>query len=57
MFLMIFFDNLIYELMTNYIFPCVNRLISDLVVVIVSATCGGIAFACAGQPVLFLHTK
>jgi len=29
--------------------PC--RLISDLVVVIVSATCGGIAFACAGQPV------
>ncbi|XP_022749929.1 K(+) efflux antiporter 4-like isoform X6 [Durio zibethinus] len=26
------------------------RLISDLVVVIVSATCGGIAFACAGQP-------
>ncbi|XP_047971887.1 K(+) efflux antiporter 6-like [Salvia hispanica] len=28
------------------------RLISDLVVVIVSATCGGIAFACAGQPVL-----
>uniref|UniRef100_A0A3Q7H7J1 Cation/H+ exchanger transmembrane domain-containing protein n=1 Tax=Solanum lycopersicum TaxID=4081 RepID=A0A3Q7H7J1_SOLLC len=27
------------------------RLISDLVVVIVSATCGGIAFACAGQPV------
>ncbi|KAG2666073.1 hypothetical protein I3760_15G038100 [Carya illinoinensis] len=28
------------------------RLISDLVVVIVSATCGGIAFACAGQPVI-----
>ncbi|XP_009783998.1 K(+) efflux antiporter 4-like isoform X1 [Nicotiana sylvestris] len=28
------------------------RLISDLVVVIVSATCGGIAFACAGQPVV-----
>ncbi|KAK7318023.1 hypothetical protein RJT34_02720 [Clitoria ternatea] len=28
------------------------RLISDLVVVIVSATCGGIAFACAGQPVM-----
>ncbi|XP_051151291.1 K(+) efflux antiporter 6-like isoform X2 [Andrographis paniculata] len=28
------------------------RLIYDLVVVIVSATCGGIAFACAGQPVL-----
>ncbi|CAF1883310.1 unnamed protein product [Brassica napus] len=27
-------------------------LISDLVVVIVSATCGGIAFACAGQPVI-----
>ncbi|KAB2636443.1 K(+) efflux antiporter 6-like [Pyrus ussuriensis x Pyrus communis] len=27
------------------------RLISDLVVVIVSATCGGIAFACAGQPI------
>ncbi|XP_050147189.1 uncharacterized protein LOC126622442 isoform X2 [Malus sylvestris] len=26
------------------------RLISVLVVVIVSATCGGIAFACAGQP-------
>ncbi|CAN0838872.1 K(+) efflux antiporter 4 [Linum grandiflorum] len=26
-------------------------LISDLVVVIVSAACGGIAFACAGQPV------
>jgi hypothetical protein len=29
----------------------VCRLISDLVVVIVSATCGGIAFACLGQPV------
>ncbi|KAL8113522.1 hypothetical protein AgCh_020739 [Apium graveolens] len=29
-----------------------SRLISDLVVVIVSATCGGIAFACAGQPVM-----
>ncbi|XP_027922118.1 K(+) efflux antiporter 4 isoform X2 [Vigna unguiculata] len=28
------------------------RLISDLVVVIVSATCGGIAFASAGQPVI-----
>ncbi|KAH9615036.1 hypothetical protein KSS87_004279 [Heliosperma pusillum] len=28
------------------------RLISELVVVIVSATCGGIAFACAGQPVI-----
>ncbi|XP_061347603.1 K(+) efflux antiporter 4-like [Gastrolobium bilobum] len=28
------------------------RLISDLVVVFVSATCGGIAFACAGQPVM-----
>ncbi|KAI8530953.1 hypothetical protein RHMOL_Rhmol11G0100000 [Rhododendron molle] len=28
------------------------RLISDLVVVIVSATGGGIAFACAGQPVI-----
>ncbi|KAG2410921.1 K(+) efflux antiporter [Vigna angularis] len=28
------------------------RLISDLVVVIVSATCGGIAFASAGQPVM-----
>ncbi|KAF2285151.1 hypothetical protein GH714_038848 [Hevea brasiliensis] len=28
------------------------RLISDLVVVIVSATCGGIAFACTGQPVI-----
>ncbi|MED6175072.1 K(+) efflux antiporter 4, variant 2, partial [Stylosanthes scabra] len=28
------------------------RLISDLVVVIVFATCGGIAFACAGQPVM-----
>ncbi|CAM8920497.1 unnamed protein product [Rhodiola kirilowii] len=28
------------------------RLISDMVVVIVSATCGGIAFACAGQPVI-----
>ncbi|EPS73308.1 hypothetical protein M569_01441 [Genlisea aurea] len=28
------------------------RLISDLVVVIVSATCGGIAFACVGQPVI-----
>ncbi|VFQ97719.1 unnamed protein product [Cuscuta campestris] len=28
------------------------RLISDLVVVIVAATCGGIAFACAGQPVI-----
>ncbi|XP_048423869.1 uncharacterized protein LOC103959681 isoform X3 [Pyrus x bretschneideri] len=26
-------------------------LISDLVVVIVSATCGGIAFACSGQPI------
>ncbi|KAJ0964691.1 hypothetical protein J5N97_025829 [Dioscorea zingiberensis] len=29
-----------------------QRLISDLVVVIVSAACGGIAFACAGQPVI-----
>ncbi|KAK6941395.1 Cation/H+ exchanger [Dillenia turbinata] len=29
-----------------------SKLISDLVVVIVSATCGGIAFACAGQPVI-----
>ncbi|KAI3754204.1 hypothetical protein L1987_53982 [Smallanthus sonchifolius] len=29
-----------------------EKLISDLVVVIVSATCGGIAFACAGQPVI-----
>ncbi|ONK70010.1 uncharacterized protein A4U43_C05F29270 [Asparagus officinalis] len=28
------------------------RLISDLVAVIVSATCGGIAFACMGQPVI-----
>nr|GLL25324.1 K(+) efflux antiporter 6-like isoform X3 [Ipomoea trifida] len=28
------------------------KLISDLVVVIVAATCGGIAFACAGQPVI-----
>nr|GMD27957.1 K(+) efflux antiporter 6 [Ipomoea batatas] len=28
------------------------RLISDLVVVIVAATCGGIAFACAGQTVI-----
>ncbi|KAJ3691949.1 hypothetical protein LUZ60_012299 [Juncus effusus] len=28
------------------------RLISELVVVIVSATCGGIAFACAGQPTI-----
>ncbi|KAK8559047.1 hypothetical protein V6N12_042335 [Hibiscus sabdariffa] len=28
------------------------RLISDLIIVIVSATCGGIAFACAGQPVI-----
>ncbi|XP_010262181.1 PREDICTED: K(+) efflux antiporter 6-like isoform X2 [Nelumbo nucifera] len=28
------------------------RFISDLVVVIVSATCGGMAFACAGQPVI-----
>ncbi|OAY64883.1 K(+) efflux antiporter 4-like isoform X1 [Ananas comosus] len=28
------------------------RLISDLVVVIVSAACGGIAFACLGQPVI-----
>jgi hypothetical protein len=28
------------------------RLISDLVVVIVSATFGGIAFACLGQPVI-----
>lgn len=28
------------------------RLISDLVIVIVFATCGGIAFACAGQPVI-----
>uniref|UniRef100_A0A7N0V109 Cation/H+ exchanger transmembrane domain-containing protein n=1 Tax=Kalanchoe fedtschenkoi TaxID=63787 RepID=A0A7N0V109_KALFE len=27
-------------------------LIADLVVVIVSATCGGIAFACAGQPII-----
>lgn len=33
------------------IFSSCYRLISDLVVVIVSATCGGIAFACAGQPV------
>lgn len=33
------------------IFSSRYRLISDLVVVIVSATCGGIAFACAGQPV------
>lgn len=32
----------------------VGRLISDLVIVIVSATCGGIAFACAGQPVWLL---
>ncbi|KAK6944841.1 Cation/H+ exchanger [Dillenia turbinata] len=29
-----------------------SKLISDLVVVIVFATCGGIAFACAGQPVI-----
>ncbi|CAM8917285.1 unnamed protein product [Rhodiola kirilowii] len=29
-----------------------DKLISDMVVVIVSATCGGIAFACAGQPVI-----
>ncbi|KAK8520398.1 hypothetical protein V6N12_004337 [Hibiscus sabdariffa] len=29
-----------------------EKLVSDLVVVIVSATCGGIAFACAGQPVI-----
>ncbi|GJR66377.1 hypothetical protein Tco_0012442 [Tanacetum coccineum] len=29
-----------------------SKLISDLVVVIVSATCGGIAFACAGQPAI-----
>ncbi|XP_039028571.1 K(+) efflux antiporter 4-like [Hibiscus syriacus] len=28
------------------------RLISDLVVFIVSVTCGGIAFACAGQPLI-----
>ncbi|KAK8698507.1 hypothetical protein V6N13_114619 [Hibiscus sabdariffa] len=28
------------------------RLISDLIIVIVSATCGGVAFACAGQPVI-----
>ncbi|TYG59478.1 hypothetical protein ES288_D08G305600v1 [Gossypium darwinii] len=28
------------------------RLILDLTIVIVSATCGGIAFACAGQPVI-----
>ncbi|KAG9456540.1 hypothetical protein H6P81_001048 [Aristolochia fimbriata] len=28
------------------------RLISDLIVVVVSAACGGIAFACAGQPVI-----
>ncbi|KAH9801297.1 K(+) efflux antiporter 6 [Citrus sinensis] len=28
------------------------RLISDLVVLIVSATCGGIAFVCSGQPVI-----
>ncbi|KAB2019361.1 hypothetical protein ES319_D08G293300v1 [Gossypium barbadense] len=28
------------------------RLILDLIIVIVSATCGGIAFACAGQPVI-----
>ncbi|KAI3788487.1 hypothetical protein L2E82_01255 [Cichorium intybus] len=32
------------------------RLISDLVVVIGSATCGGIAFACAGQPAAYLVT-
>ncbi|KAL6585837.1 K(+) efflux antiporter 6 [Orobanche minor] len=28
------------------------RFISDLVIVIVFATCGGVAFACAGQPVI-----
>ncbi|MCH90268.1 K(+) efflux antiporter 6-like, partial [Trifolium medium] len=28
------------------------RLISDLVIAIVSATCGGVAFAFAGQPVI-----
>ena len=32
----------------------IGRLISDLVVVIVSSTCGVIAFACAGQPVRLL---
>ncbi|KAK9208744.1 hypothetical protein WN944_001104 [Citrus x changshan-huyou] len=31
---------------------CKHKLISDLIVVIASATCGGIAFACAGQPVI-----
>ncbi|KAH9801300.1 K(+) efflux antiporter 6 [Citrus sinensis] len=31
---------------------CKRRLISDLVVLIVSATCGGIAFVCSGQPVI-----
>lgn len=33
-----------------------RRLISDLVVVIVSAACGGIAFACLGQPVCFIDS-
>ncbi|CAN7037628.1 unnamed protein product [Brassica rapa subsp. trilocularis] len=42
------FSNLIFF----FAFPVACRLISDLVVVIVSATCGGIAFACAGQPVI-----
>lgn len=37
----------------NWVLIC--RLISDLVVVFVSATCGGIAFACAGQPVRLQH--
>lgn len=39
----------VYMTQLNLVLPC--RLISDLVVVIVSATIGGIAFSCLGQPV------
>ena len=39
------------NLIVKFILYYYCRFISDLVVVIVSATCGGIAFACLGQPV------
>ncbi|CAM8890274.1 hypothetical protein QQ045_024510 [Rhodiola kirilowii] len=48
-------DNVFIISNTKSKFPILQidlTLISDLVVVIVSATCGGIAFACAGQPVI-----
>uniref|UniRef100_A0A7N0TUN4 Cation/H+ exchanger transmembrane domain-containing protein n=1 Tax=Kalanchoe fedtschenkoi TaxID=63787 RepID=A0A7N0TUN4_KALFE len=48
-------DNVFIISNTKSKFPVLQldlRLISDMVVVIVSATCGGIAFACAGQPVI-----